>query len=84
MQDQATHASGHVFCVERKRGPQRCCKFRVCGRQVQKRLGPALLVSGPPAGGLLHNEDGKRAGVRALKRIRNGCRCSQRQPSSRP
>jgi hypothetical protein len=27
MQDQATHASGHVFCVQRKRGPQWYCKY---------------------------------------------------------
>jgi hypothetical protein len=51
MQDQATHASGHVFCVERKRGPQWYCKYRVGGKQVQKRLGPAWVVSGPPREG---------------------------------
>ena len=51
MQDQATHASGHVFCVERKRGPQWYAKYRVAGRQMQKRLGPAWLVGGPPAEG---------------------------------
>ena len=51
MQDQATHASGHVFCVERKRGPQWYCKFRVSEKQVQKRLGPAWIVGGPPPDG---------------------------------
>jgi hypothetical protein len=30
--------SGHVFCVERKRGAQWYCKYRVGGKQVQKRL----------------------------------------------
>ena len=50
MQDQATHASGHVFCVERKRGPQWHCKFRVGGKQVQKRLGPTWIVGAPPDG----------------------------------
>jgi len=40
MQDQAIHASGHVFCVERKCGPQWYAKYRVGGEQVQKRLGP--------------------------------------------
>jgi hypothetical protein len=38
MHHQAT-ASGHVFCVERKRGPQWYCKYRVASKQVQKRLG---------------------------------------------
>ena len=33
MQDQATHASGHVFCVERMRGPQSYCKYRAAGRR---------------------------------------------------
>jgi hypothetical protein len=46
MQDQAT-ASGHVFCVKRKRGPQWYCKYRIGGKQIQKRLGPAWTVGGP-------------------------------------
>ena len=51
MRDQATHASGHVFCVERKRGPQWYCKYRAGGKQVQRRLGPAWPDSGPPPSG---------------------------------
>jgi integrase len=51
MQDQATHASGHVFCVERRRGPQWYAKYRVGGKQVQKRLGPAWIVGGSPPDG---------------------------------
>jgi len=39
MQDQAT-ASGHVFCVERKRGPQWYCKFRVGVPQLPGHQGP--------------------------------------------
>ena len=54
MHHQAT-ASGHVFCVERKRGPQ-WCKFRVGGKQVQKRLGPAWIVGGPPPDGYFTNK----------------------------
>ena len=50
MHHQAT-ASGHVFCVERKRGPQWYAKFRVGGKQIQKRLGPAWIVGGPPPDG---------------------------------
>jgi hypothetical protein len=34
--------SGHVFRIERKRGPAWYAKFRLRnGRQVQKKLGPA-------------------------------------------
>lgn len=44
--------SGHVFRVERKRGPVWYAKYRLAdGRQVQKRLGPAWTGRGrPPAG----------------------------------
>lgn len=44
--------SGHVFRVDRARGPQWYAKYRLPdGRQVQKRLGPAWSGRGrPPAG----------------------------------
>src|SRR3954452_20820596 len=44
--------SGHVFPVDRKRGPVWYARFRLPdGRQVQKRLGPAWTERGrPPAG----------------------------------
>jgi integrase len=44
--------TGHVFRVDRRRGPQWYAKFRLPdGRQVQKRLGPAWTDRGrPPAG----------------------------------
>ncbi len=44
--------TGHVFRVERKRGPQWYAKFRLPdGRQLQKRIGPAWIGRGrPPAG----------------------------------
>ncbi len=44
--------SGHVFRVERSRGPQWYAKYRLPdGRQVQRRLGPAWTDRGrPPAG----------------------------------
>jgi integrase len=44
--------AGHVFRVERKRGPCWYAKYRVPdGRQVQKKLGPAWTERGrPPAG----------------------------------
>jgi integrase len=44
--------SGHIFRVDRARGPQWYAKYRLPdGRQVQKRLGPAWTGRGrPPAG----------------------------------
>ena len=44
--------SGHVFRLERKRGPVWYAKFRLPdGRQIQKKLGPAWTERGrPPAG----------------------------------
>src|SRR3954454_14054763 len=43
--------SGHVFRVERQRGPQWYAKYRLPdGRQVQRHLGPASTDRGrPPA-----------------------------------
>src|SRR5579875_2507703 len=44
--------SGHVFRVERKRGPVWYAKYRLPdGRQVQKRLGPAWTSRGRAAAG---------------------------------
>jgi integrase len=44
--------SGHVFRVERQRGPQWYAKYRLPdGRQIQRRIGPAWTERGrPPAG----------------------------------
>jgi len=44
--------SGHVFRVERKRGPVWFAKYRLpSGRQVQRKIGPAWTERGrPPAG----------------------------------
>jgi integrase len=44
--------SGHVFRVERQRGPAWYAKYRLPdGRQVQKRIGPAWTSRGRPAAG---------------------------------
>lgn len=44
--------SGHVFRVERKRGPQWFAKYRLPdGRQVQRKIGPAWTERGRPAAG---------------------------------
>ena len=52
MEGQFNPPTGHVFRVERARGPAWYAKFRLPdGRQVQKRLGPAWSERGrPPAG----------------------------------
>ena len=44
--------SGHVFRVDRRRGPQWYAKYRLPdGRQVQKRIGPAWSERGRPPSG---------------------------------
>ncbi len=52
MAPQLQTPTGHVFRVERARGPVRYSKYRLPdGRQVQKKLGPAWTGRGrPPAG----------------------------------
>ena len=48
----ARPVSGHVYRVERKRGPVWYAKYRLPdGRQVQKKLGPAWTARGRPAAG---------------------------------
>ncbi|MDQ3723013.1 MAG: hypothetical protein M3376_08105, partial [Actinomycetota bacterium] len=44
--------SGHVFCLDRARGPVWYAKYRLPdGRQVQRKIGPAWTERGrPPAG----------------------------------
>jgi len=49
-----TVPTGHVYRVERKRGPAWYAKYRLPdGRQVQKKLGPAWTDRGRPANGYL-------------------------------
>ncbi len=48
----AREPSGHVFRVDRKRGPQWYAKYRLPdGRQLQRRIGPAWTERGRPATG---------------------------------
>lgn len=50
--EQFREVSGHVFRVDRKRGPQWYAKYRLPdGRQVQKLIGPAWTQRGRPAAG---------------------------------
>ncbi|HEY3728615.1 MAG TPA: tyrosine-type recombinase/integrase [Solirubrobacteraceae bacterium] len=52
MSDGVRPPSGHVFRVERARGPVWYAKYRLPdGRQVQKKLGPAWSGRGRPANG---------------------------------
>ena len=52
MNDGVRIPTGHVFRVERARGPVWYCKYRLAdGRQVQRKLGPAWVDRGrPPTG----------------------------------
>jgi hypothetical protein len=61
--------SGHVFRVDRARGPVWYAKYRLPdGRQVQKKLGPAWTERGPPAGRLLHQAPGRGLAARHARR----------------
>src|SRR3954467_10616127 len=51
--------SGHVFRVERRRGPQWYAKYRLPdGGQVQKRIGPAWTGRGRPTAGYFTKRTG--------------------------
>jgi hypothetical protein len=66
MQHQGTLAvSGHVFRVERKRGPHWYIKYRIGPKQIQKRLGPAWLDKGEPPSGY-HTRKTAEAALAAL------------------
>ena len=52
MSEGLRRPTGHVFRVERKRGPVWYAKYRLLdGRQVQRKLGPAWTGRGRPAAG---------------------------------
>ena len=70
--------SGHVFRVERKRGPQWYAKYRLPdGRQVQRRIGPAWTGRGrPPAG--YFTKRGPRPGCATCSTRRAAARCRAR------
>ena len=65
--------SGHVFRVERKRGPQWYVKYRLPdGRQAQKRLGPAWTQRGRPPLGYLTKRTAEAALDEILAEARRG------------
>jgi integrase len=65
--------SGHVFRVDRKRGPQWYAKYRLPdGRQVQKHIGPAWTERGRPAGGYFTKRTAEAALREVLDQARRG------------
>lgn len=65
--------SGHVFRVDRKRGPQWYAKYRLPdGRQVQKHLGPAWTERGRPPAGYLTKRTADAALRDVLDQARRG------------
>jgi integrase len=73
MHLQGTHAvSGHVFRVQRKRGPQWYIKYRLGPKQIQKRLGPAWQDSGEPPPGYFTRKTAEAALAAILTDARRG------------
>ena len=63
MSVQPQRPTGHVYRVERKRGPVWYAKYRLPdGRQVQRKIGPAWTGRGRPSDGLLHEAHRTRCG----------------------
>jgi integrase len=72
--DAMAPVSGHVFRVERKRGPQWYVKYRLPdGRQAQKRLGPAWAQRGRPPLGYFTKRTAEAALDEILADARRGC-----------
>ena len=65
--------SGHVFRVDRARGPQWYAKYRLPdGRQIQRRIGPAWTARGRPAAGHFTKRSAEAWLDDALTEIRRG------------
>ena len=65
--------SGHVFRVDRRRGPQWYAKYRLPdGRQVQRRVGPAWTGRGRPPTGYFTKRTAESWLRDVLDRARNG------------
>src|SRR3954453_17473252 len=65
--------SGHIFRVDRKRGPQWYAKYRLPdGRQVQKPIGPAWTERGRPAAGYFTKRTAETALREVLDQARRG------------
>jgi len=74
MQSQLSRpVSGHVFRVERQRGPVWYAKYRLPdGRQVQKKLGPAWTKRGRPSDGYFTKQTAQAQLDQILDEIRRG------------
>jgi len=65
--------SGHVFRVERKRGPVWYAKYRLPdGRQVQQKIGPAWSQRGRPPAGYVTKRDAEEWLRHQLDEVRRG------------
>ena len=65
--------SGHVYLVERRRGPQWYAKYRLPdGRQLQRRIGPAWSGRGRPGDGSLTRKMAETWLAEALSEARRG------------
>lgn len=65
--------TGHVYRVDRKRGPQWYAKYRLpSGRQVQKHLGPAWTGRGRPPAGYLTKRTAEAVLRATLEEARRG------------
>jgi integrase len=65
--------SGHVFVIERQRGPQWYAKYRLPeGRQVQKRIGSAWTEPGGPAPGYINRKMAETWLAETLSEARRG------------
>jgi integrase len=74
MQSQLSRPiSGHVFRIERQRGPVWYAKYRLPdGRQVQKKLGPAWTKRGRPSDGYFTKQTAQAQLDQILDEIRRG------------
>lgn len=65
--------TGHVFRVDRKRGPQWYAKYRLPdGRQCQRKIGPAWTQRGRPAAGYFTKRTAEAWLAEVLSEARNG------------
>jgi hypothetical protein len=65
--------SGHVFCLDRARGPVWYAKYRLPdGRQIQKKLGPAWSEWGRPSAGYVTERQAEEWLAETLHSARHG------------
>jgi integrase len=73
LRERPQPVSGHVFRVDRARGPQWYAKYRLPdGRQVQRRIGPAWTARGRPVAGHFTKRSAEAWLERTLAEVRRG------------